>query len=132
MKITKRIVSSLMGIVLVLGSFMLSGCSGKDYSQEVLGTWYCWHWYYNVDNGADGFYDDDDYRVFKIEESGFTVESAGGDVLSSGTYDWTKNGIADVYFDDGTSSSVEVSFNDRGQLKLMITETKLIYVLEVD
>lgn len=132
MKAKKLKVTVLVLSVLMLAIVSLAGCSSKDYSKEVPGTWYCWHWYYNVDNGEDGFYDDNSYLIFNIDESNFTVTSKDESVNKSGTYEWAKNGIADVYFDDGTSCSVEVSFNDKGQLKVMITETKMIYVLEVD
>ncbi len=128
---TKKIISILVGITLLAGLFSMSGCS-KDYSQEVIGTWYCWHWYYNVEDGEDGFYEENDYLTFIIDDSNFSVEKTDGTVLKTGTYEWKKNGLADVYFDDETTCEVEVSFNERDQLKLMIGETKLVYVLETE
>lgn len=123
---------SLFLAAILLAACTLTGCSGKDYSKEILGTWYCWHWYYNIEDGDSGFYEEDNYLTFNIEEGKFEITKTDETVNKKGTYEWVKNGIADVYFDDGTTCKVEVSYNDRGQIKLMITETDLIYILEVE
>lgn len=124
--------STLFIAIVLISTVLFSGCSSKDYSKEVLGKWYCWHWYYNIENGEDGFYEENDYLLFEINEDTFSVKKADGSIQKEGNYEWVKNGNADIYFNDGASCNVEVSFNDKGQIKLMITETKLIYVLEVD
>ena len=56
----KRIIKSvcLVLAVLLLTMVGLTGCASKDYSQEILGTWYCWHWYYNIEGGDSGFYEE--------------------------------------------------------------------------
>ena len=130
----KRIIKSvcLVLAVLLLTMVGLTGCASKDYSQEILGTWYCWHWYYNIEGGDSGFYEENDYLTFTIEEGKFTVTKTDGTVCKAGTYEWVKNGVADVYFEDGTTCNVEVSYNEREQIKLLMTETDLIYILEVE
>jgi hypothetical protein len=105
-----RFAVPIAGIALLLGVF--SGCSStQDFSKEIVGTWITWHWYYNITDGDNGFYDDNGKLTWVFNADGtFAVKSADGKTGESGTLEWTSSNQADVYLVDGTAYSVECQF----------------------
>jgi hypothetical protein len=79
-----------------------------DYSKDIIGSWETWHWYYNIDNGESGFFDDNHKVDWVFNDDGtFSMKSVDGTTAISGKLEWKNKNQADAYLDDGRTFGIE-------------------------
>ena len=92
-------------LVFALSFCTLFGCSSRNLKEELPGEWFIWHWYYNVKDGENGFFDEAQFYTFN-EDGTLTMEVEGK--KSTATYTFNGNDKVDVVYEDGTTDTFQL------------------------
>lgn len=92
-------------LALMLSIVALTGCSSRKVKEELPGEWFIWHWYYNVADGENGFFDAAQFYTFD-SEGNLTMTVDG--VTTTATYNFSADDIIDVVYADGTVDTFQL------------------------
>ena len=119
-------------LCLVLFCLGLSGCSFRDVQAELPGEWFVWHWYYNVEDGEDGFFE---YALFYTFDNGTLTITSQDETVEDveATYTFSGKDTIDVVYADGTTDSFQLipsEHNGVDQIQCMNVNTNYTVTLE--
>ena len=126
-----RIVTLFLVLVFCLSSLCACG-SSRDLKEELPGEWFVWHWYYNQDNGEDGFFDEAEFYTFNSDGT-LKIGDKDGNISTEATYEFTGKDTVDVTYTDGTMDSFQLIPSERDgfyQIQFMNVNTKYTLTLE--
>ncbi len=112
---------------------MITGCGGGKMSEKLPGEWFVWHWYYNVENGDNGFFEQPVYVTFGEDGSVVATTEDASFTGFEGTYTVTGGNTVDITYSDGTSDSFELKAAKRDgvdQIQLINSNTSYTLTLE--
>ncbi|MBR5513589.1 MAG: hypothetical protein IKV85_06345 [Ruminococcus sp.] len=89
---------SILALISVM-LFMFSGCDSRNMKEELPGEWYVWHWYYNVKDGDNGFFDEAKFYNFNADGELIINEN---DTVTNAKYEFTSDETVKVTYADGT------------------------------
>ena len=126
--------SRIVALILALAFCVcaLCGCSSRKVQEELPGEWFVWHWYYNQDNGENGFFDEAVFYTFG-EDGALKISDKDGNVSAEGTYEFTGKDTVDVVYSDGTQDSFQLipaEHDGIDQIQFMNVNTKYTLTLE--
>ena len=99
----KLIVFILMSVMCLA---MLTGCGGgSKLSESLPGEWFVFHWYYNVNDGDNGFFDEPVFITFGEDGSVVATTEESTFEAFEGTYTVTGNSTIDITYSDGSFDS---------------------------
>ncbi len=123
-----RIMAIVCLLVLCLGLFC--GCSSRNMQEELPGEWFVWHWYYNEENGDNGFFEEAKFYTFDADGN-ITIKE--GEATSTATYTFTGKDTIDVVFEDGTTDSFQLIPSERnGVNQIQFMNVNTIYTLTLE
>lgn len=125
-----RVLVLLLALFVCLSS--LCGCSSRNVKEELPGEWFVWHWYYNEDNGEDGFFDEAVFYTFGTDGS-LKIGDKDGNVSQEATYEFTADDTVEVQYADGTVDSFQLIASEHdgiAQIQFMNINTKYTLTLE--
>lgn len=123
---------SILGLILAfaLCFCVLCGCGSRNVKEELPGEWFIWHWYYNTDNGDNGFFETARFYTFDADGN-LTMKE--GDTTTTATYKFVKNDTIEVNYEDGTTATFQLipsNHNGVDQIQMMNVDT--IYTLTLE
>ena len=127
----KKQLSILLTVILV--TVGLTGCGGKSAKEVLEGEWFVWHWYYDVDNGEDGFFDDAKFYTFSPDGTLIIKESKDAKETENAKYEWKNDSTITVTHTDDTVETIEITVTThegKEQLKYKNTDTNYVLSLE--
>lgn len=95
----------VLALVLLLCVSTLVGCSNRNVKEELPGEWFIWHWYYNVTDGDNGFFDEAQFYTFDGE--GTLTMTVNGETTTA-AYSFSADDIVDVVYADGTVDTFQL------------------------
>lgn len=102
----KKIRVLALALVAVLCTSVLPACSSRNMQEELPGEWFVWHWYYNVTDGDNGFFDEAQFYTFG-EDGKLTIKV--GEETTTATYSFSGKDAVEVTYEDGTVDSFQLS-----------------------
>lgn len=123
-----RIVALLLVLVVCLSS--LCACSSRNLQEELPGDWFVWHWYYNVQDGEDGFFDEAQFYTFGADGK-LTIKI--GEETTNATYTFSGKDTIEVTYEDGTVDSFQLIPSEHDgvdQIQFMNANTNYTLTLE--
>lgn len=102
----KKIRVLALALVAVLCTSVLTACSSRNMQKELPGEWFVWHWYYNVTDGDNGFFDEAQFYTFG-EDGKLTIKV--GEETTTATYSFSGKDAVEVTYEDGTVDSFQLS-----------------------
>lgn len=115
---------------LSLCTISLCGCSSRNMKEELPGEWFVWHWYYNIDNGDNGFFDEAQFYTFDTDGN-ITIKI--GEETSTATYTFSADDMVDVTYADGTIDTFQLipaEHDGVDQIQYMNVNTNYTLTLE--
>lgn len=125
---TKRILAMLLAAVLCLS--VMTACSSRNVQEELPGEWFVWHWYYNVKDGDNGFFEEAQFYTFGADGK-LTIKI--GEETSNATYTFSGKDTVEVSYEDGTVDSFQLipaEHDGVNQIQFMNTNTNYTLTLE--
>ena len=125
---TKRILAMLLVAVLCLS--VVTACSSRNVQEELPGEWFVWHWYYNVKDGDNGFFEEAQFYTFGADGK-LTIKI--GEETSNATYTFSGKDTVEVTYEDGTVDSFQLipaEHDGVNQIQFMNTNTNYTLTLE--
>ena len=125
-----RGLASFLILAICLGT--LCGCSSRNMKEELPGEWFVWHWYYNEDNGEDGFLDEAVFYTFNTDGT-LKIGDKDGNISQEATYEFTANDTVEVEYADGTLDSFQLIASEHdgiAQIQFMNINTMYTLTLE--
>lgn len=125
---TIRVLALFLAVVLCI--FALTACSFRNVQEEILGEWFVWHWYYNENDGDNGFFEEAQFYTFG-EDGELTIEI--GEETTNATYTFSGKDTVEVTYEDGTVDSFQLipaEHDGVKQIQFMNTNTKYTLTLE--
>ena len=127
----KLIVFILMSVMCLA---MLTGCGGgSKLSESLPGEWFVFHWYYNVNDGDNGFFDEPVFITFGEDGSVVATTEESTFEAFEGTYTVTGNSTIDITYSDGSFDSFQLKaakHDGVDQIQLINSNTKYTLTLE--
>lgn len=117
---------ALIGVTL----FMFSGCESRNMKEELPGEWYVWHWYYNVKDGDNGFFDEAQFYIFG-DNGDLTIKV--NDITTNAEYEFTSDETVKVTYADGTIDNFQLipaEYEGVNQIQFMNENTNYTITLE--
>ncbi len=99
-----RVLALVLAAVLCMSA--LTACSSRNMQEELPGEWFVWHWYYNVTDGDNGFFDEAQFYAFG-EDGKLTIKI--GEETTTATYSFSSDNTVEVTYEDGTVDSFQLS-----------------------
>lgn len=124
----KRILAMLL--VVVLGLSVMTACSSRNVQEELPGEWFVWHWYYNVQDGDNGFFDEAQFYTFGADGK-LTIKI--GEETTNATYTFSGKDTVEVSYEDGTVDTFQLipaEHDGVNQIQFMNTNTNYTLTLE--
>ena len=124
----KRILAMLL--VVVLGLSVMTACSSRNVQEELPGEWFVWHWYYNVQDGDNGFFDEAQCYTFGADGK-LTIKI--GEETTNATYTFSGKDTVEVSYEDGTVDTFQLipaEHDGVNQIQFMNTNTNYTLTLE--
>lgn len=101
----KRTRMMIWFVVLAVYSSSLCGCSSRNMKEELPGEWFVWHWYYNENDGENGFFDEAQFYTFDTDGK-ITIKIE--EEISTATYTFSADDMVDVIYEDGTIDTFQL------------------------
>ncbi len=101
----KRTRMRILFVVLAVCSSSLCGCSSRNMKEELPGEWFVWHWYYNENDGENGFFDEAQFYTFDTDGK-ITIKVE--EEISTATYTFSADDMVDVIYEDGTIDTFQL------------------------
>lgn len=123
-----RVLVLVLAMVLCLS--VVCGCSSRNVKEELPGEWFVWHWYYNIEDGDDGFFDEAQFYTFDSEGN---ITITIGEETSTATYTFSSDDMIDVVYDDGTTDTFQLIPTEHDgidQIQFMNVNTNYTLTLE--
>lgn len=117
---------ALIGVTL----FMFSGCESRNMKEELPGEWYVWHWYYNVKDGDNGFFDEAQFYIFG-DNGDLTIKV--NDITTNAEYEFTSDETVKVTYADGTIDNFQLipaEYEGVNQIQFMNENTNYTITFE--
>lgn len=108
----------------------LTACSSRNVQEELPGEWFVWHWYYNVQDGDNGFFEEAQFYTFGADGK-LTIKI--GEETSNATYTFSGKDTVEVTYEDGTVDSFQLIPTEHdgvNQIQFMNTNTNYTLTLE--
>ena len=125
---TIRVLALVLAVILCMSA--LTACSSRNMKEELPGEWFIWHWYYNVTDGEDGFFEEAQFYTFG-EDGKLTIKI--GEETTNATYTFSSKDTVEVTYEDGTLDSFQLipaEHDGIKQIQFMNTNTKYTLTLE--
>lgn len=125
---TLRILALVLAVVLCTSA--LTACSSRNVQEELPGEWFVWHWYYNVKDGDNGFFEEAQFYTFGADGK-LTIKI--GEETSNATYTFSGKDTVEVTYEDGTVDSFQLipaEHDGVNQIQFMNTNTNYTLTLE--
>ena len=125
---TIRILALVLAIVLCMS--VLTACSSRNVQEEIPGEWFIWHWYYNVKDGDNGFFEEAQFYTFG-EDGNLTI--IVGEETTDATYIFSGKDTMEVSYEDGTIDTFQLIPAERdgvNQIQFMNVNTNYTLTLE--
>lgn len=125
---TIRVLALVLAVILCMS--VLTACSSRNMKEELPGEWFIWHWYYNVTDGENGFFEEAQFYTFG-EDGKLTIKI--GDKTTNATYTFTGKDTVDVSYEDGTVDTFQLIPSERegvAQIQFMNVNTNYTLTLE--
>lgn len=119
-----------MVLVLVFCVSALCACSSRNLQEELPGDWFVWHWYYNENDGDNGFFEEAQFYTFGADGK-LTIKI--GEKTTNATYTFSGKDTVEVTYEDGTLDSFQLipaEHDGIKQIQFMNTNTKYTLTLE--
>ena len=123
-----RVLALVLAVVLCMSA--LTACSSRNVQEELPGEWFVWHWYYNVTDGDNGFFEEAQFYTFG-EDGKLTIVI--GEETTNATYTFSGKDTLDVSYEDGTVDSFQLIPSERDgvdQIQFMNVNTNYTLTLE--
>ena len=132
MNMFKKIACTVLALVLLTAA--LAGCgSSRDVKSELTGEWFIWHWYYNVKDGDNGFFDKALFYTFS-EDGKVTITSQDESVAQvDAEYTFTGKDTIEITYPDGAVDSMQLIPSEHdgvNQIQMMNVDTNYTLTLE--
>ena len=125
---TLRVLALVLAVVLCTSA--LTACSCRNVQEELPGEWFVWHWYYNVKDGDNGFFEEAQFYTFGADGK-LTIKI--GEETSNATYTFSGKDTVEVTYEDGTVDSFQLipaEHDGVNQIQFMNTNTNYTLTLE--
>ena len=125
---TIRVLALVLAVVLCMSA--LTACSSRNVQEELPGEWFVWHWYYNVQDGDNGFFEEAQFYTFGADGK-LTIKI--GEETSNATYTFSGKDTVEVTYEDGTVDSFQLIPTEHdgvNQIQFMNTNTNYTLTLE--
>ena len=125
---TIRALALVLAVVLCMCA--LAACSSRNVQEELPGEWFVWHWYYNVQDGDNGFFEEAQFYTFGADGK-LTIKI--GEETSNATYTFSGKDTVEVTYEDGTVDSFQLIPTEHdgvNQIQFMNTNTNYTLTLE--
>lgn len=125
---TIRVLALVLVVVLCMSA--LTACSSRNVQEELPGEWFVWHWYYNVKDGDNGFFEEAQFYTFGADGK-LTITI--GEETTNATYTFSGMDTVEVSYEDGTVDSFQLIPAERdgvNQIQYMNTNTNYTLTLE--
>lgn len=125
---TIRVLALVLAVVLCMCA--LTACSSRNVQEELPGEWFVWHWYYNVQDGDNGFFEEAQFYTFGADGK-LTIKI--GEETSNATYTFSGKDTVEVTYEDGTVDSFQLIPTEHdgvNQIQFMNTNTNYTLTLE--
>lgn len=125
---TIRVLALVLAVVLCTSA--LTACSSRNVQEELPGEWFVWHWYYNVKDGDNGFFEEAQFYTFGADGK-LTIKI--GEETSNATYTFSGKDTVEVTYEDGTVDSFQLipaEHDGVNQIQFMNTNTNYTLTLE--
>ena len=125
---TIRALAIVLAVVLCMCA--LTACSSRNVQEELPGEWFVWHWYYNVQDGDNGFFEEAQFYTFGADGK-LTIKI--GEETSNATYTFSGKDTVEVTYEDGTVDSFQLIPTEHdgvNQIQFMNTNTNYTLTLE--
>lgn len=125
---TLRVLALALAVVLCTSA--LTACSSRNVQEELPGEWFVWHWYYNVKDGDNGFFEEAQFYTFGADGK-LTIKI--GEETSNATYTFSGKDTVEVTYEDGTVDSFQLipaEHDGVNQIQFMNTNTNYTLTLE--
>ena len=125
---TLRVLALVLAVVLCTSA--LTACSSRNVQEELPGEWFVWHWYYNVKDGDNGFFEEAQFYTFGADGK-LTIKI--GEETSNATYTFSGKDTVEVTYEDGTVDSFQLipaEHDGVNQIQFMDTNTNYTLTLE--
>ena len=125
---TLRVLALVLAVVLCTSA--LTACSSRNVQEELPGEWFVWHWYYNVKDGDNGFFEEAQFYTFGADGK-LTIKI--GEETSNATYTFSGKDTGEVTYEDGTVDSFQLipaEHDGVNQIQFMNTNTNYTLTLE--
>ena len=125
---TIRALALVLAVVLCMCA--LTACSSRNVQEELPGEWFVWHWYYNVQDGDNGFFEEAQFYTFGADGK-LTIKI--GEETSNATYTFSGKDTVEVTYEDGTVDSFQLIPTEHdgvNQIQFMNTNTNYTLTLE--
>ena len=125
---TLRVLALVLAVVLCTSA--LTACSSRNVQEELPGEWFVWHWYYNVKDGDNGFFEEAQFYTFGADGK-LTIKI--GEETSNATYTFSGKDTVEVTYEDGTVDSFQLipaEHDGVNQIQFMNTNTNYTLTLE--
>lgn len=125
---TLRVLALVLAVVLCTSA--LTACSSRNVQEELPGEWFVWHWYYNVKDGDNGFFEEAQFYTFGADGK-LTIKI--GEETSNATYTFSGRDTVEVTYEDGTVDSFQLipaEHDGVNQIQFMNTNTNYTLTLE--
>lgn len=117
-------------LVVVLCMSTLTACSSRNVQEELPGEWFVWHWYYNVTDGENGFFEEAQFYTFGADGK---LTIVIGEETTNVTYAFSGKDTVEVSYEDGTVDSFQLIAAEHDgvdQIQFMNVNTNYTLTLE--